>query len=287
MAEDTPFDVLAHAWRFGEPEQVAGLCHPGATWIVDGRPYHGCAEIGAYLRSIGVKPHRTRVLMRRAFHDLREPEWWAAEWALRIAADDGRWREVEQGVMLRFSAGQITHLRIHNDHRSIRDVEADVPLREEAWPPAIPLRTRDMTYDEILAVHDRHVRQGWARGDAETVVSCHAPESLIQTPFEVVRGHDQLRRAVRAYDENYADTAIVVHRVVYSGDYLAIHQTWSCTNRKTGVRADDEDLNIGVMQDGRFWRWREYYDSTRSAQTLEQTVFGARRTDGSWTRSAI
>ncbi|GIV83493.1 MAG: hypothetical protein KatS3mg052_0500 [Candidatus Roseilinea sp.] len=279
MAEGSPFDALACAWQSGEPEQVASLCHPNATWIVDGRPYHGRAEISAWLRSIGVMPQRVRILTRRAFRDLREPEWWAAEWALRTAADDGCWREVEQGVMLCFSAGQVTHLRIHNDHRSVRHVAADAPLRDEAWPAFIPPRTRNMTYDEILAVHYRHVRQGWARGDAETVLSCHAPESLIQTSFEVVRGHDQLRRAVRAYAENYADTVITVHRVVYSGDYLAIHQTWSCTNRKTGVRADDQDLNIGVMQDGRFWRWREYYDSTQSAQTLEQTVFGVKRAD--------
>ncbi|MFC1466686.1 MAG: nuclear transport factor 2 family protein [Candidatus Brachytrichaceae bacterium NZ_4S206] len=279
MAEDTPFDAFAHAWRSGGPERVMSLCHPDASWIVDGRPYHGHAEIGTYLRGIGGAPNRVRILVRRAFHDVREPEWWVAEWALRVVAGDGRWREVEQGVMLRFHAGQITHLRIHNDHLSVRDVEEDAPLREEAWPPAIPPRTRDMTYDEILAVHYRHVLQGWARGDVETVVSCHAPESLIQTSFEVVRGHDQLRRAVLAYAENYADTVVTVHRVVYSGDYLAIHQTWSCTNRKTGVHADDQDLNIGVMQDGRFWRWREYYDSTKSAQTLEQTVFGAKRMD--------
>lgn len=277
MTQATPFDALAHAWRSGGPEQVVHLCHPEALWVVDGRPYRGHAEISDYLRAIAAAPKRARILVRRAFHDLREPEWWVAEWTLRAATNDRRWREIEQGVMLCLSGGQITHLRIHNDHRSIRDVaDEDAPLREEVWPAFVPPRTRDMTYDEILAVHYRHVLQGWARGDAETVVSCHAPESLIQTSFEVVRGHDQLRRSVLAYHENYADTTITVHRVVYSGDYLAIHQTWICTNRKTGLRAGDEDLNIGIMQDGRFWRWREYYDSTKSAQTLEQTVFGVK-----------
>jgi len=270
---DTPFDALAHAWQSGGPDRAAGLCHPDATWIVDGRPYRGCAEIARYLRAASGPASSVRILVRRAFHDLRDPDWWVAEWALRTSNGE-TWREVEQGVLLHFSAGQITHLRIHNDHRSVRQVMADAPLRDEAWPPSIPPRTRNMTYDEILAVHLRHTTQGWARGDADTVVSCHAPSSLIQTSLEVVRGHDQLRRAVSAYYENYADTVITVHRVVYSGEYLAIHQTWACTNRKTGVRAADEDLNIGVMQDGLFWRWREYYDSTQSAQTLEQTVFG-------------
>jgi hypothetical protein len=94
---------------------------------------------------------------------------------------------------------------------------------------------------------------------------------LIKALFEVVREHDPLRRAVVAYHENYADTVITVHRVAYIGEYLAIQQTWTCTNRKTGIRAAD---NIGVLQDGKFWRWREYYDSRKSAQTLEQTVFG-------------
>jgi hypothetical protein len=62
--------------------------------------------------------------------------------------------------------------------------------------------------------------------------------------------------------------------MVYDGHFLAINQTWRCTNRKTGVVAGDQDLNIGIMRDGRFYRWREYYDSRTSAQTLEQTVFG-------------
>ncbi len=97
---------------------------------------------------------------------------------------------------------------------------------------------------------------------------------MIQTSFEVVRGHDQLRTAAKAYDENYTDTRIDVHRIVYDGTFLAINQTWRCTNRKTGVRAGDQDLNIGIMRDGRLYRWREYYDSRTSAQTLEQTMFG-------------
>ncbi|MCS6773749.1 MAG: hypothetical protein NZ693_06520 [Thermoflexales bacterium] len=55
--------------------------------------------------------------------------------------------------------------------------------------------------------------------------------------------------------------------------FLAIQQRWACTNLKTGVQAVDRDINIGVMQDGVFYRRREYYDSHTSAQTREQTVF--------------
>jgi ketosteroid isomerase-like protein len=272
---ESPLTALAHAWRTDGPEGAAALCAPDAAWIVDGQPYEGQPAIAGYLCAISGLPARVNIFIRRAFHDLREPEWWAGEWVVRSASDDGqRWREIEQGVLLRLQGNQIAYLRIHGDHRSAREVDAGAPLRDEPWPAAIPAPTRTMTHDDILAVHLRHTTQGWARGDAETVVSCHAPDSLIQTPFEIVRGHNQLRRAVLAYYENYADTVITVHRVVYSGEYLAIHQTWTCTNRKTGIRAGDEDLNIGVLQDGKFWRWREYYDSRKSAQTLAQTVFG-------------
>ncbi len=280
MAEGSPFDVLAGAWQSGDPDHVMSLCHSDATWIVDGRPYHGRAEIGAYLRTVMGSNRGVRISIRRAFHDMREPAWWVAEWVVRTALTGGRrWREVEQGALLHFQEGRIALMRIHNDHRSVREVTEDAPLREEPWPPFIPPRMRDMTYDEIIATQQRHVLQGWARGDADAVLSCHAPDSVLQTSFEVIRGHDQLRRAVLAYFDNYADTTIEIHRIVYSGDYLAINQTWRCTNRKTGVRADDQDLNIGVMQEGKLWRWREYYDSTKSAQTLEQTVFGVRRDD--------
>jgi ketosteroid isomerase-like protein len=149
-----------------------------------------------------------------------------------------------------------------------------VPLRAEVWPVHVPSRTHLLSREEILATHYRHTRQGWAIGSADNVVSCHAPESVIQTAFEVVRGHDNLRRSVKAYFENYRDTTIEVERVVYDGNFLAISQTWTCTNQKTGITVSDHDLNIGIMQDGKFYRWREYYDSRKSAQTVEQTVFG-------------
>ncbi len=270
----SPLDAIAGAWRTDGPEGVARLCAPDAAWIVDGQTHAGRAAIAACLRALGDSPDSIRIYVRRAFCDLREPEWWAGEWVMRSSPDGQRWREIEQGALLQLRGDQIAYLRLHSDQRSVREVTADAPLRAEPWPPAIPAPARVMTHEEILAVHLRHTTQGWARGDAETVVSCHAPESVIHTTFEVVRGHDQLRRAVLAYHENYADTVIAVHRVVYSGEYLAIHQTWTCTNRKTDVRAGDEDLNIGVLQDGKFWRWREYYDSRTSAQTLAQTVFG-------------
>lgn len=271
---ESPFDVLADAWASGDPAAVSALFHADASWIVDGRVYQGRPAIAAAVHAILAQAPCVRAVLRRAFHDRREPQWWVAEWAFRTGGDDGAGREIEQGLLLDLTDGRIAHLRTHNDHRSVRRVAMDAPLREEVWPAAIPPRTRDMSYEEIVATQLRHVMQGWARGDDEVVVGCHAPTSIIQTSFEVVRGHDQLRRAVKAYYENYADTRIKIHRIVYSGDFLAINQTWYCRNRKTGVYAGDQDLNIGVMQDGKLWRWREYYDSTQSAQTLEQTVFG-------------
>jgi len=269
-----PLSEIARAWHADGPDGVVGLCAPDAVWIVDGQSYAGRAAIAAHLREIGQASGYVRAFVRRAFCDLRDPEWWAGEWVVRSSSGGQRCREIEQGVLLKLQGEEIAYLRIHSDHRSVREVAADAPLRDEPWPSSVPARARTMSHDEVLAVHLRHTTQGWARGDAETVVSCHGPGSLIHTSLEVVRGHDQLRRSVLAYHENYADTVITVHRLVYSGDYLAIHQTWSCTNRKTGIRAADEDLNIGIFQDGKFWRWREYYDSRTSAQTLEQTVFG-------------
>lgn len=270
----SPFHLLAHAWQSGDPRRVADLFSLDAAWVIDGQPQLGRAAIEAQARVILNATPRVHTLIRRAFNDLDEPEWWVVEWAFRTSLDGARWREIEQGLLLHFVNGQIATLRTHNDHRSEREVSADAPLRAEVWPSAIPSRTRNMTRGEIIATQMRHVMGGWARGEADTVIGCHAPGSIIQTSFETVCGHDQLRRSVQAYHDNYGDTEIEIHRIVYSGDYLAIHQTWCCTNRTTGVRAGDQDLNIGVMQDGKLWRWREYYDSRTSAQTLEQTVFG-------------
>lgn len=262
------------AWHEGNARRFAAEFHPTATWIVDGVLHSGQAAIQAWAQSVLDKTPHVRVFKRRAFHDNDEPNWHAAELVFRASADGEHCIEIERGVLLQIVDGCIVFGRVHNDPRSRRVVQANDPLRPEIWPIDIPPRQRDMTHDEIVAMQMRHVMQGWRLGDDDIVVSCHAPTSVIQTPYETVIGHDMIRTTVRAYFANYADTEIRIHRIVYDGEYLAINQTWLCTNRKTGVRAGDEDLNIGVIRDGKLWRWREYYDCTRSAQTLEQTVFG-------------
>lgn len=269
----TPFDQLAAGWATGEPAKLAALFHPEAVWVIDGQHIEG-DEIPLAIEATMGGLHSARVIVRRAFHDMLEPDWWVAEWAFRANNDGATWREIEQGLLLHLRDGLIDLLRTHNDHRSIREVLPDDPLREEAWPAEMPSQTRVMTHDEILAVQMRHVMQGWAQGNDDVVTSCHGPAGLIQTSFEVVRGHENLRKSVKGYFANYSDTQIDVHRVVYDGTFLAINQTWRCTNRTTGVTVGDQDLNIGIMRDGRLYRWREYYDSRTSAQTLEQTVFG-------------
>lgn len=268
-----PFDELARAWASLEPANVSARFHPEATWVIDGQALEG-DEITLAIEATMGGLHGARVIVRRAFHDLLEPDWWVAEWAFRASSDGATWREIEQGLLLHLRDGLIDSLRTHNDHRSIRIVQPDDPLREEAWPAEMPEQTRAMTHAEVLAAHTRHVMQGWAQGNDDVVASSHGPAGIIQTSFEVVRGHEQLRAAVKAYFENYSGTQIEVHRMVYDGHFLAINQTWRCTNRKTGVNAGDQDLNIGIMRDGRFYRWREYDDSRTSAQTLDQTVFG-------------
>jgi hypothetical protein len=271
MSKPTPFEILALAWESGAI--VADLFLPTATWIIDGDSLYG-DEIPLAVRASRAARPRTRILVRRAFHDSVESDWWAAEWTFRSSEDGVVWQEIEQGLLMHVKQGRIAYLRTHNDHGSVRNVQPGDPLREEAWPQHMPAQRRQMTRDEIVATHSRHVMLGWCQGNDGIVVSCHGDTGLIQTPFEIVRGHTDLRRAVRTYHENYADTAIDIHRIVHDGDLVAINQTWSCTNRKTGLRAGDEDLNIGVMRDGLLWRWREYYDNRRSAQTREQTVFG-------------
>lgn len=80
---------------------------------------------------------------------------------------------------------------------------------------------------------------------------------------------------VALYGQHYADTCVDVHGVIYSGDFLAIHQTWICTDRCTGARAADQDINIGVVQEGRFYRWREYFDLQRDTMVMLATVGSA------------
>ena len=193
-----PFDLLTDAWQSGDASRVAALFIPNATWTIDGDVLSGDEIALAMGASLQARPH-TRILLRRAFHDLQAPQWWVAEWALRSSADGTTWQEIEQGLLLQLAPdGRIASLRTHNDHATVREVQADAPLRAELWPEHVPPQSKPMTHDEILATQMKHVMSGWRVGSADTVVSCHGECSVIQTSLEVVRGHDQLRRSAQA-----------------------------------------------------------------------------------------
>jgi len=268
------FDPLIAAWQSGNAHSLTDLFTPTARWTIDGEALEAneiALTIGA---SLETRPH-VHITLRRAFQDLRDSAWWAGEWVLRSSVDGQAWDEIEQGLLLQTAPdGRIATLRTHNDHGSVRQVSRDAPVRDEHWPKWLPPASRPLDHDQIVALQHRHVMSGWRTGSEDMVISCHGETGLIQTSFELVRGHEQLRHSVRNYFANYADTHIDIHHIVFDGEWLAINQTWRCTNRLTGVHAGDQDLNIGIIREGKLWRWREYYDSRKSAQTAEQTAFG-------------
>ena len=272
-------DALIAAWQSRDPKRVITLFDPAARWVIDGQTLTGHAEIALAVSAPMNNAHALRILLRRAFSDLHDPNWHVAEWAFRVQGQE-TCHECEQGILIHEREGRIAYMRTHNDKFRACATQWDAPLRPESRPTNIPAPQRAMTQDEIVALQHRHVLQGWRLGDAEVVTQSHAPDSVILNAWETVRGHAELRTSVRKYKENYADTEIELHRVVYDGQNIAVNQTWRCTNRVTGVRGGDEDLIIGVMQDGKIWYWREYFDPDLSAQTLTQTHFGVLQNSG-------
>lgn len=77
----------------------------------------------------------------------------------------------------------------------------------------------------VLSLHFRHTLSGWGCGNADVVVNCRAPDSVLHPSLTVLRGHEQLRALVAPYGQHYADTRVDMHGAIYSGDFLAIHQT--------------------------------------------------------------
>ena len=266
-------DRLMAAWHSGQPDPVTELFDPAAQWVIDGQTLEGRDEIALAVNATIANAQAMRIVLRRAFSDLNDPNWHVVEWAFRVQTDAGC-RECEQGVLIHEQDGRIVYMRTHNDKFRACATRMDAPLRPEARPANIPAPQRPMTLDEILALQQWHVMHGWRMDDAEVVTSAHAPSSVLLNAWETVRGHDELRTSLGQYSQNYTDTEVEVHRVVYDGQNIAVNQTWRCTNRVTGVRGGDQDLIIGVMQDGKIWYWREYFDPDQSAQTLTQTHFG-------------
>lgn len=267
------FQTLIDAWASRDVAQFANLFAPAATWIVDGRAYKGHPAIAACAQGVLVDAAQVRVVLRRSFCDRDEADWSVAEWAFRVQTGAGC-KEVEQAVIARMQADKIVFLRTHNDSFRGCQTALDAPLRMEHRKPTYPAPLQTMSRDDILKLQHRHVMQGWRLGHADNICRCHAPDSVILNAWEVVRGHEEFCTSAAQYMANFADTQIEVHRIIYDGQNIALNQTWRCTNRSTGIRAGDQDLIIGVMQDHQIHYWREYFDPNQSAQTLQQTHFG-------------
>ena len=267
---------LIEAWQTNDADQVSALFSPEARWIIDGQALEGRHEIGLAVSATLANAEAVRLLLRRAFSDKRDPNWHVAEWAFRVkpsGATPAECRECEQGILIHEQDGQIDYMRTHNDKFRSCAIAWDAPLRPEHRPADLPTPQQEMTVDDVLALQNRHVMHGWRMGDADVVTSSHMPGSVILNAWISVHGHNEIRASVRKYTDNFADTHIDIHRVVFDGQNVAVNQTWSCTNRVTGVRAGDEDLIIGVIQDGKIWYWREYFDPEQSTQTLAQVIF--------------
>lgn len=271
------FAGLGQAWASGDANVVLAWVAPDAVWIVDGREYQGRAQIKVYIDAVLAGTTQVRPVLRRAFNDLDEPTWSAAEWAFRTQKGEAC-SEVEQALLMHGQHdGLIDLLRIHNDELRRCASDIDASLRSELRKPHYPNPITPMSKADIMALQDRHVMQGWRLGNADMICSCHATDSVILNAWEEIQGYDEFRISVDKYTQNFFDTAIEVHRVVYDGQNIALSQTWTCTNRLTGKRAGDQDLILGVIQDGHIHYWREYFDGSQSAQTLEQTHFGAQK----------
>ena len=256
-------------WNAGQANAIADLFRPEGAWIVDGQVFAGRDAIaGRRGQQLGPAT-QSQLLLRRGFTDRADADWSAAEGAVRWQSETGAWQEVELALLFHTRDGLIESACLHHDWLSLRPVEPDAPLAAEHKSPDIPAPTRDMTLDELMDMQRRHVKDGWAHGDADAVLACHAPVSAIISPFVVTAGHAMIREAVSSYTAGYADTQVDIHRIVYDGRNIALQQTWTCTNRQTGERAADHDLIVGLVQDGLIWYWREYFDARTSAQKLD------------------
>ncbi len=267
------FQKLIDTWASRDVPALVSLFSPLATWVVDGQVYEGHLAIAQHVRQLLEQVTQVEVVMRRAFSDLDDPNWSAIEWAFRTQTDAGC-SEVEQAVLMQMQGDRIAYMRTHNDTLRRCPTTLGGPLRPEHRQATYAAPTQTMSKADIHNLQQRHVMQGWRLGDADTVCSCHAPNSVVLNAWEVVHGHAEIRTSATQYVSNFADTHIEVHRIVYDGQNIALNQTWSCTNRLTGKRAGDQDLIIGIMQDHQIHYWREYFDPSQSAQTLEQTPFG-------------
>jgi limonene-1,2-epoxide hydrolase len=268
MSHTTRSVEAIYAWAEALSTKDTSVFSSDARVVIDGKHAGPNPAVLA-----GLATFDSRAIVRRAFSDLENPAWAAAEWSLRIGTTAAMNLEIEQAVIIHLDAdGRIDFARVHSDALRSRVCAVDAELKPDRWPD-LPRAATTMTHADIRALQDRHVMQGWRLGSADTICSCHAPTSTILNAWETVTGYDMFRQSVGQYSQNFADTRIDVHHIVYDGQNIAVNQTWTTRNLKTGKVNGDEDLILGVMQDNLIYYWREYFDGRLSAQTAGQTLF--------------
>ena len=126
-----------------------------------------------------------------------------------------------------------------------------------------------MQPDEMRAAILNQIR-AWEQGDAAGLANGFIPDGEIVIAGKVIRGRDALRATVTRFASRHSDIKVVVHRMIFGEDSVAVEYRWEDTKNETGARYIADDAVWVDFRDGLIARWREYWDKIGRASCRER-----------------
>ena len=263
------------AWEVGNVITISATLHPEVAFVLPILRGAGRASAQVALEHHLDGGPSLRLHVRRLLIDPVQRVA-AIEWVCRYARPgENGCQELLGGTTLDFdSAGLIWRWRTYLDpvrRRTLSDLEA--PLPDEGWspcpdpgPPPTPSTAQQIIHSYA---------QAWSNHDLAQLHAAVHDEICIQPPWDYVMGRAALETGAGIYFANYTDTRVTPHRLILDPTqphFGVCEQTFACTNPDTGQRGEDHDFAFFEIAQGKLRYWRTYFDTTRSAQTVEKTV---------------
>lgn len=107
--------------------------------------------------------------------------------------------------------------------------------------------------------------QAWQEGKVEQIMADFAEDAVFIVPGSIFKGRE-IASAAAKYFEQYQNTQIKIHRIIYDYPHGAVQWSWQDVERQTGKKTSAEDVIIFALKEQKIVYWREYIEPQNDNQ---------------------
>lgn len=125
--------------------------------------------------------------------------------------------------------------------------------------PATLISMSSNLSSEVSSLIQRQA-EAWQQAQVDQIIADFAEDAVFIVPGSTINGRDAIARAAEKYFDQYQNTQVEIHRIIYDHPYGAVQWSWRDVERQTGKKNYAEDAIIFELDNQQIVYWREYIE---------------------------